>query len=430
MIQKEVIQLHPGLKLHLFQTPLFKTTTIKIFIDLPLDETASANALSVRVLSRGCRKYPTLRKMSIFLDSLYGAIFGADVSKIGEHHIMEFFFEFISKRFTPKNVDNTRYALNFLKQVIFRPLLIKEAFQRDYFSQEQQKLKDLIKSVYDDKMEWADERCVQEMCKNEAYRFYEYGEIDKVDKLTADDLLRHYYNIVLSARMNIFISGHKGVNKIARTVSDIFKTPKRTGSESSIPASGSQIVEPVVSGERLIKEHDLIDQTKLVLGFRTNTTWKDREIFGLMMASGILGGFPHSKLFRNIREKYGLAYYVGSTLEKTKGLMFIRAGVNHDKIDEAIKVIKQEINSLQTGEISDEELNNTRAGIMNRLNSIQDNASSYIDYNLELGLNNRSDTIDDLKKQFLSVKKEDIISSAQKIKLDTVYCLTSADKPR
>ncbi|MBI5778272.1 MAG: insulinase family protein [Planctomycetes bacterium] len=419
----ETITLYPGLRLHLFQTDAFKTTTIKAFIHLPLDKNATANALLVRVLARGCRKYPTMRKISSFLDSLYGAIFGADITKIGERHVIELYFEFISRRFLPKNADNTRYALNFLQQIIFNPLLPKGSFRPDYFSQEQAKLKDMIKSVYDDKISYADERCTQEMCQGEPYRIYEYGEIERVDKLSPEEVLNQYRNTVLRSPIDIFICGPSGVDRIKRTVSDIFK-PRLGKTKLQPPVIPETIINKKVVKERLVREAEQIDQAKLVMGYRTYTSWSNKEIFGLMMASGILGGFPHSKLFRYVREKAGLAYYAGSLLEKSKGLMFIRAGINHDKFDDALKIIKKQVAAIQAGDITDSEINDTRSGILNRLRAIEDNASSFIDYSLELSINNRTDSLKELKRQFLAVRKEDVVRAAQKLKLDTIYFLT------
>ncbi|HLD35744.1 MAG TPA: pitrilysin family protein [Planctomycetota bacterium] len=419
----ESITISNGVNLHLFQTDAFKTTTIKAFIHLPLDKNATANALLVRTMARGCQKYPTMRKISVFLDSLYGAIFGADISKIGERHIIELYFEFISRRFLPKNVDNTRYALNFLRQIIFNPLLPNGSFRPDYFSQEQAKLKDLIKSVYDDKGSYADERCIQEMCPDEPYRIYEYGEIKRVDKLSPEEVLNHYRNIVLKSPIDIFICGPSGIDRIKRTVADIFK-PRLRKSKLQTPVIPATIINKEITKERLVREKEQIDQAKLVMGYRTYTSWEDKNIFGLMMASGILGGFPHSKLFRYVREKAGLAYYASSMLEKSKGLMFIRAGINHDKFDDALKIIKEQVLAIQSGDITESEINDTRSGILNRLRAIEDSASSFIDYNLELSINNRHDSLKELKEQFMAVKKEDIVRAIQKLKLDTVYFLT------
>ena len=104
--------------------------------------------------------------------------------------------------------------------------------------------------------------------------------------------------------------------------------------------------------------------------------------------------------------------------------MFIRAGINHDKFNDALKIIKEQVSAIQNGDITDSEINDTRSGILNRLRAIEDNASSFIDYNMELSINNRSDSLKELKQQFLAVKKEDIVRAIQKLKLDTVYFLT------
>jgi len=423
ILSKEPIELHPNLRVHTASSDAFKTATIKMFIRLPLDERATANALLMRVLSRGSRKYPTMRKISVFLNSLYGAVFGADISKIGESHIMELYFEFVSKRFLRANKDNTRKALSFLREILFRPLLGKGFFRGDFFAQEQVKLKDIIRSLYDDKIGYAEERCVQEMCRDEPYRIYDYGSLDDVDKLDPESVMEQYSNVVLKSSMDIFICAPAGTERVVRTISDIFN-PTGKQQKTCPVIIPDTIVDKPVQEERLVKERQEIDQGKLVMGCRTYTTWKDRDIFALMMASGVLGGFPHSKLFRNVREKEGLAYYVSSVLEKTKGLMLVRAGINHDKFDKALAVIKEQVKALQQGDITDKELDDTRSGILNRLRAIEDNAASFIDYNMELRLNNRTDSLEELRGQFLGVSKDDIARAAQKIKIDTVYFLT------
>jgi len=46
-----------------------------------------------------------------------------------------------------------------------------------------------------------------------------------------------------------------------------------------------------------------------------------------LVYNSILGGGLHSKLFQNVREKAGLAYYAFSRLEKFKGLMVVSCGI-------------------------------------------------------------------------------------------------------
>jgi predicted Zn-dependent peptidase len=188
----------------------------------------------------------------------------------------------------------------------------------------------------------------------------------------------------------------------------------------------SPVKADVPESPRVITEKQPIDQAKLVMGLRTNTTWADDDIFNLMIASGILGGFPHSKLFRNVREKAGLAYAVSSVLERTKGLMMIKAGINHDKFDQAVGIIKEQINALQQGDISEPELNDTRESIITRLKSLDDNASAMINFHMELILNRRPDlTPAEIINRIGAVNKEGAARAARKLKLDTIYFLTS-----
>ena len=53
-----------------------------------------------------------------------------------------------------------------------------------------------------------------------------------------------------------------------------------------------------------------VNQGKIVIGYRTGVAFEDDLYNALLIASDILGGGPNSKLFRNVREKESLAYYI------------------------------------------------------------------------------------------------------------------------
>ena len=46
-----------------------------------------------------------------------------------------------------------------------------------------------------------------------------------------------------------------------------------------------------------------LKQSKLHIGYRTFITYKDEDYFALQLFNGLFGGFSHSKLFVNVREK-------------------------------------------------------------------------------------------------------------------------------
>lgn len=99
------------------------------------------------------------------------------------------------------------------------------------------------------------------------------------------------------------------------------------------------------------------DQAHLVIGVRAyDRTHPDR--FALNLLSSVLGGTASSRLFHEVREKRGLAYYVGSEVEKymdTGGLVAV-AGVNLKSLSEAIKVTLEQFAIMREQSITAEEL--------------------------------------------------------------------------
>ena len=74
----------------------------------------------------------------------------------------------------------------------------------------------------------------------------------------------------------------------------------------------------------------------------------DPRRYALQMGQVVLGGGMSSRLFNEIREKRGLAYYVKAELDSNFdcGYLGVRAGVNLDKLGEAMSVVKDEMLKL------------------------------------------------------------------------------------
>ncbi|MEK7448824.1 MAG: pitrilysin family protein [Planctomycetota bacterium] len=429
----EKTEITDGISLYLYPTDKFKTTLIRLYWHFPLDEKVTANALLARVLARGCKKYPNMRKISRFLESRYDAGFSIEVDKIGERHLVQFDFSFIAKRFLPGRTNNLADGFEFLRKIIAEPLLEKngvlggKSFKMEYFQQEQQNLKNLIQSLVDDKIAYAQERCIQEMCHNEPFRIYEYGEIPAISRLTSGGLTQYLWEVLGSVPMDIFVVGQFRPAEVKKIAAGIFSKPpfaeRRNRKRSDLLKIPAAQINYQVLTERKVQETQNLEQGKLVLGYRTGTTWKDNDIFALLVFNGIFGAFPHSKIFQNVREKNGLAYYAGSQLEKTKGLMIVNAGINPNQYEPAVRIIQEQLTQITGGHISDQEFEATIKGLTDKLKSIQDNPGALMDYYLEQNINGRNESFESLQRQISSVTKKDVMNVAQRIKLDTVYFL-------
>ncbi|MFA5184452.1 MAG: pitrilysin family protein [Patescibacteria group bacterium] len=100
-----------------------------------------------------------------------------------------------------------------------------------------------------------------------------------------------------------------------------------------------------------------IDQVNLSLGVRTYPIGHPEE-FKMRLLAVILGGSMSSRLFINLRERNGLAYYVRTMADfySDSGYLTTQAGVPIDKAEEAVKIILAEYKKMTVDLVSAEEL--------------------------------------------------------------------------
>jgi len=181
-----------------------------------------------------------------------------------------------------------------------------------------------------------------------------------------------------------------------------------------------------VNEVRIMEEMMTVNQAKMVLGFRTYIPYNDKLFCALQVYSGVLGGFPHSKLFMKVREEAGLAYYIHTRLERHKGLMLISAGINAADRQSVHGIIEAQMNEMLNGKITDAELENTKRGLVNQLLSRQDNPSQLIAFHLDGVVGGMDYSFDQLIRGIEATDIDQIKAVAKRITLDTAYLL----KPR
>lgn len=100
-------------------------------------------------------------------------------------------------------------------------------------------------------------------------------------------------------------------------------------------------------GLRTLVEYRDTGQGNMVLGFNA-PGYLDKDYYTLYLLNTILGSGMSSPLFSEVREKRGLAYAVSSEISANKdGYLMIYAGVNGDKMEEALKVILEIIKDIE-----------------------------------------------------------------------------------
>lgn len=167
----------------------------------------------------------------------------------------------------------------------------------------------------------------------------------------------------------------------------------------------------------LLLHHKDSQQAHLCLGFRTfKLDHPDRYILGVLTA--IMGGGMSSRLFIQVRERRGLAYYVRSGNEhyQDTGNFVTQAGVDTGRIDDAIKVMLEEFAKIRDERVSTEELSKAKEFLKGRLTlELEDSrsvASLFADSEL---LEEKVRTPEEIMKGVDAVTAEDIRKVAKDI---------------
>ncbi|PJN56000.1 hypothetical protein PAEVO_27230 [Paenibacillus sp. GM2FR] len=408
-----------GIRIHVLPTNRFKTFAISLYAGSPLaEETVTSTALTPFVLRRGTVSYPETRAFREQLEQLYGAGFGFDVYKRGDYQIVHFRMDTINDSFVKSPESLLRSSFAFLGEAFTQPVLENGAFRKSYVQTERDTVRKKLESIVNDKIRYAAERCIEVMCKNEPYRLHPLGERKDLDGITPEGLYGVYQNWLNESVLDLYVVGDTSLDEVKKLVEEHFKL-NRTGSKDYVPSS----TRTAANETQTVVEKLDINQGKLNMGLRSTITYGDDEYAAALLYNGILGGYPHSKLFVNVREKESLAYYASSRYDGHKGIATIQSGIEVQNFEKAVQIIRQQLEDMAKGTITDIEMTQTKAMIRNVIKEMQDSAFEMIAYDFNRTLSGRERTPDELLQQVEGITVADVKQAAAAFSLDTIYFL-------
>jgi predicted Zn-dependent peptidase len=409
------------IRIHVLPTDRFKTYAISLYIGRPLDEAnVTATAIIPFILRRGTEQFPETKAFRERLDEMYGAGFGFDIYKRGNNQIVQFRMDTIDDRFVGGNQQPSllQETLAFLGQTLTKPALENKRFLSKYIEAEKQTLRNKLESIINDKIRYAAERCIQIMYEDDAFRYNPLGRLEDIPSIEGGRLYEQYRSWLEHAPMDLYVVGHTTLEEVTSIVKEQFRLERNDFFDYRIEATNRTISEPKSVVERLE-----INQGKLNMGLVAPFTYGDANYTAAMMYNGILGGYPHSKLFINVREKESLAYYASSRLDGYKGMLMIQSGIEMNNYQKAVTIISEQLEALQAGQITDLELSQTKAMMSNQLKEINDSPNEMIAFDFNTVLTGVERTVSSVLDEINQVTNEQIQAVAQKVKLDTIYFL-------
>ena len=407
------IQLAQGVHLTYLPARKFKTSLLSAQFVTPLRwETAGANALLAAVLRRGTVSCPDMGALSRKMDDLYDASIDYTVRKKGENQCIGFVASFIDDRYAPGGERLLEPAAALLGELICDPVT---SHVPEYFESEKTNLLEAIRSLVNDKRDWADSRLLRTMCTGEPYSIPRLGDEETVDKLQALRLYDQYRDLITTAPLEIIYSGSAELDRVRQALAAAFATLPREEVRTIADAVPHVCRESV----QTVEDEMEVTQGKLSMGFSCGSD----DMPALLLGNTLFGGSSNSKLFLNVREKLSLCYYASSMYHRQKGIITVSSGIEFQNYQRAYDEILSQLAAVQNGELEEWELAGARSTLLNSYATVGDSQGKLENFYLGQAATGRSETPADLAQAVMEVSAERICRAMSTVKLDTVYFL-------
>ncbi|EGP5708536.1 M16 family metallopeptidase [Enterococcus faecium] len=418
-----VYQLAEGVNLHVLPTKQYKT--IRIFIRFTArlqQEVITKRSLLSSMLETNSLNYPDQTKLSAKLAELYGASFGLSVRKKGNLHWLNAGISFVNGEYV-NDPNLFSQAVDFLKEVLFYPNIKNQQFDQLTFDLEKNNLRLYLESLKEDKQTFASYALQELYFENSPeQKIPSLGVVEELDKITTRSLAAYYQEMMANDQIDIFVVGDVDPDKAAEAVGQLPFEPRETAHPELF------YTQPQVNivKERQVREP--IVQAKLNLAYQTNVYYDEPERFALMVFNGLFGGFPHSKLFMNVREKESLAYYASSSVDTFRGFMSVQTGIDEKNRNQVLRLIHEQLESLRNGEITDLELAQTKAMLRNQYLLSLDSPQAAIEASfLDSWLPETKLSDEEWLKRMESVTIKEIQQVAEQIELQAIFFLAGGN---
>ncbi|MDI3299277.1 MAG: pitrilysin family protein [Bacillota bacterium] len=416
-------RLSAGIPFYFLPTEKFRTLSLSLFFQRDLrPESVTETALLPEVLVRGSRSHPDLRAVNRRLDELYGADLRVNVQKYGEVETVGWHLDLPDERYVAGAEGLTGQALDFLAELVLEPYMERGRLSERYVEQEKVNLARRQQALINEKSRYALLRCTQEMFQGEPYALSKLGRPEDLPHIDAERLTESFRQLLATApRLVVGV----GPGPVERVEAELERRLERLRPSALRPLEGTRVAEPLDREARTVVEEQPVVQGKLVLGFRTGVGVRDPDFYPLVVANGVLGGFSHSKLFRNVREKASLAYYAHSSIDPSKGVAFIQAGIEPPDFRRALEIVLEQVEAVRRGDVSEEELETTKLRLSNRLRESADDPDALISQALEETLWGVRRSLEERLAAIARVTREEAVRAFNRVRLDTVYYLTA-----
>ena len=237
-----------------------------------------------------------------------------------------------------------------------------------------------------------------------------------INRINPRNSYKYYQDELKTGKVIVFITGNIS-DKIIDYIDDQLKN-RINKNDYNI-----KTVYEVTNSNRINKkvEESKFNESILYTIYKLpNISKREREVV-LPLFNNILGG-PSSKLFNNIREKNSLAYYAYSNYIKHFGILYMYAGINSKNFNKTLDLMKETLNDMKKGNISSNEIKDSKQTIISTLTKNEDNIYSIVNDMVTSVLFDKI-SLEEYKKEVVKVTRKELVDLSNKLELDVIYLL-------
>ncbi len=417
-------ELTPGVRLHCMQTERFHSGYFSVELMRPLEAVnASRNAVLMNVLRRGTRTCPDMTRIEERLNELYGASVDPCLSQLGEIITIGLQAVFPDDRYLPGETRYLEKVLSFCGEMLLDPATRGGLLNDEFVRSERQNLHDQLEAAVNDKRKYARKRLRKLMFDGEAYGVYPMGEAEDALKVHYQQLTKYYKSMLRVVPIEVYYCGSAEAVRVEAAVREALLTLPSTNRLPQPEAAEH----PYPNAYRSVTEEMDVKQGNLAIGFRM-TPGGHTDQAALLVFNELFGGGASSRLFRSVREEKSLCYSIGSSVDRFKEIMTVSAGIGFDKREEAEEAIYKELEALQHGEFTPEELETAKRGVAGALKNGLDKQSAICGFNLAQEMLGEVGDLAHFAALSMVVQPEDVQAIAQRMKPELSYFLRKGEQ--
>lgn len=379
----------------------FKSDLYALYIICPLtDRDAAMGALLGNILSCGSKKYPSIRELAKKEEELFGTYLFFDMNKYGDQLVFEAKMLVPSQKYLPNKSLRTQ-AEDFFMEVFKNPIVEDGRFNEEIFQREKQNLYQEIVNLEKETAAYTHRRCVENIYEDDPMGIYKYGSKESVAAITSEELYSFYKKLL--ANENTYFYEHGSFDDSKHVEKQSVPSPK-------LPPRRD---EPLI----IVEEQEAM-QSVLELAYTTPVLEGD-QVYAMSLLSMVLGSGSGSRFFQEVREAHGYCYYIYSSYDRYRSLMFIHVGFEYSQKDELIDSIEKIILDVQENGVTQEQLSHAKTNFIQALKSLSDRQISSVDYSFIRDLFSYDESVEERIAKIEAVEAGELQEIAKTLKLHT-----------